>query len=218
MQRVRPCPRGALGGTARYGTARYGTAQPRPPQAALSPRPGPARPAGRRRGPQAPAVPFLPPASLGPLGTFSRKLLELVVFLQEPQVHRLLFFRHARPRCPPTLTGWRHGAARPPLRLRLSAARPPLSTASRHLPRRSHSASLTAPPHSGTRGASPRPASVERLGAPRVATLKRDPRCSFQPHSTLNARPRCTISLCFCLGCENRENSSFVNQCMESRH
>lgn len=96
-----------------HGTAQHGPARRRPRSL-----PGPARPgaacwqAARPTDGAAPAAPFPPPAPLGPLGTFSRKLLELVVFLQEPQVHRLLFLRHARPRCPPTLTGWRHSAAR----------------------------------------------------------------------------------------------------------
>lgn len=215
-------PRGSRRhGTVRHSKVRHGTAPPAAGRALSPARPSAAcwqtaRPTGARRSvspsrlsrptrhlqPETPRTRRLPPGAPGPPAAFFPTCSAPLPADTDGMAAR----RCAAPTAPAP-------QRRPPAsQHRLSAPPAPLS---QRLP---HSASLTAPPHSGTRGASPRPASGEQLGAPRVGTLKRDPRCSFQPHSTLNARPRCTISLCFCLGCENRENSSFVNQCMESRH
>lgn len=175
--------------------ARHSTARPRPPQAALSPRPGPARPAGRRRGLQTarpPPLRFLHPPLSARSAPSAGNSSNSSSSSRSPRSTGCFFSDMLGPAA---RRHWRDGGtARPPLRLRRSAGRPPLSTASRRLPRRPHSAPSPAAP-ARPPPAAPLHASGEQLRALRVETLKRHPRCSFRPHPALNARPCGIISL-----------------------
>lgn len=173
-----------------HGTAQHGPARRRPRSL-----PGPARPAGRRRGLQTarpPPLRFLHPPLSARSAPSAGNSSNSSSSSRSPRSTGCFFSDMLGPAA---RRHWRDGGtARPALRLRRSAGRPPLSTASRRLPRRPHSAPPPAAP-ARPPPAAPLPAWGEQLRALRVETLKRHPRCSFRPHPALNARPRCIISL-----------------------